>query len=110
MKQTTTLLIDDLDGEPADETVTFGLDGHHYQIDLTAGNAAKLREVLAHYVPSARRVRTGGKVTRVTVPAERQRNQAIREWARTQGLEVSARGRLPIGVVTAYEVGHGVAA
>ncbi|MBN9376412.1 MAG: Lsr2 family protein, partial [Cellulomonas sp.] len=35
------LLVDDLDGGTADETVTFALDGISYEIDLTTENAAK---------------------------------------------------------------------
>src|SRR5262245_10209833 len=42
-KETVTRLIDDLDGGEAHETVTFGLDGHVYQIDLSTRNAKKLR-------------------------------------------------------------------
>ncbi|MGH3966503.1 MAG: histone-like nucleoid-structuring protein Lsr2, partial [Pseudonocardiaceae bacterium] len=41
------LLIDDISGEPADETVRFGLDGKDYEIDLTAKHALALRENLA---------------------------------------------------------------
>jgi hypothetical protein len=38
-------LVDDLDGSASEDitTVTFGLDGANYEIDLTANNAAKLR-------------------------------------------------------------------
>ncbi|MGA9748848.1 MAG: Lsr2 family protein, partial [Nocardioides sp.] len=38
------VLVDDLDGSDADETVTFGLDGVDYEIDLTDAHAAALRE------------------------------------------------------------------
>src|SRR3954454_18339979 len=56
------VLEDDLDGGKADETVLFGLDGTTYEIDLSKKNAAKLRDALAGYVGSARRVsgRRGG--------------------------------------------------
>ena len=40
------LLVDDLDGSEATETVTFGLDGVSYEIDLSSGNASKLRKDL----------------------------------------------------------------
>ena len=40
------VLVDDLDGGPADETVTFSLDGVSYEIDLTHDNAAALRDAL----------------------------------------------------------------
>ena len=53
------ILEDDLDGSTADETVTFGLDGVTYEIDLSAANAAKLRDDFASWVGHARR--SGGR-------------------------------------------------
>ena len=43
-KRTVIELVDDLDNSPAAETVTFGLDGTQFEIDLSQNNAAKLRE------------------------------------------------------------------
>ncbi|MBO0851506.1 MAG: Lsr2 family protein, partial [Pseudonocardia sp.] len=54
-QKVTVSLIDDLDGNKADETVEFGLDGKSYEIDLSSGNAGKLRDALADYVAAARR-------------------------------------------------------
>ena len=51
-----TLLVDDLDGSEAEGTVRFGLDGAEYEIDLNAGHAKELRDVLARYVDAGRRV------------------------------------------------------
>ena len=56
-------LIDDLDQTKADETVSFGLDGATYEIDLSSKNAAKLRDAMAQYVANARRVSRGGART-----------------------------------------------
>lgn len=50
------ILVDDLDGSEAEETVTFGLDGSQYEIDLNSKNAEAMREALAPFVDSARRV------------------------------------------------------
>lgn len=47
------LLVDDLDGGEADETVTFALDGKTYEIDLTTTNADKLRGLLEPYTKGA---------------------------------------------------------
>lgn len=55
------LLVDDLDGGEADETVTFALDGKTYEIDLTTANADKLRGLLEPYVKGGRR--TGGRAS-----------------------------------------------
>jgi hypothetical protein len=106
-------LVDDIDGDTADETVEFGLDGKTYEIDLSTGNANKLRDLFAEFVGSARRV--GGRQRRATAsttsiasgparrPAvDREQNQAIREWARKRGMKVSDRGRIPAEVLEAY--------
>jgi hypothetical protein len=100
-------LIDDLDGQEADETVEFGIDGKSYEIDLSTANAGKLRDALAEFVGSARRA--GGRAKRAVASAptrrasvDREQNQAIREWARTHKMKVSDRGRIPSEVLEAY--------
>jgi hypothetical protein len=101
-------LIDDIDGDAADETVEFAIDGKSYQIDLSEANAGKLRDALAAYAAAARRL--GGR-RRGNAPAsvagrkpvaDREQNQAIREWARKRGMNVSERGRIPAEVLEAY--------
>jgi hypothetical protein len=101
-------LIDDLDGDAADETIEFGVDGRNYEIDLSTANATKLRDALATYVAAARRTggrRRGGAAARTVArpsTADREQNQAIRDWARKRGMNVSDRGRIPAEVLTAY--------
>jgi hypothetical protein len=104
-------LVDDLDGTAADDisTVTFGLDGATYEIDLTANNAAKLRNQLDDFVGAARRI--GGRVKRgtslgVKPAANREHTRAIRDWARQNGYELSDRGRIPSNVIEAFEQAH----
>ena len=53
-KQTTVTLIDDLDGSVAEEQVEFAVDGRSYEIDLSAANSARLRDLLAPFVTAAR--------------------------------------------------------
>lgn len=86
----------DLTGQPADETVTFGIDGRTWTIDLSAEAAAELRDLLAPYQAVARRAGKPAKRTTSTDP------QRIREWARAQGLEVGDRGRIRAEIVEAY--------
>jgi Lsr2 len=106
-------LVDDLDGQEADETVEFGIDGKNYEIDLTSENAGKLRDVLAEFVGAARRLggrsRRGASVAAPTASGtarrstiDREQNQAIREWARKHDFKVSDRGRIPSEVLDAY--------
>ena len=99
-----TLLIDDLDGSAAEDTVRFGLDGTEYEIDLNAGHAEELRDSLTRYVDAARRV--GGSARK---PARVSRGQAgglntteVREWARAQGIKVKDRGRVPADLVVKF--------
>ncbi len=61
-------LTDDIDGGDADETVHFALDGKSYEIDVSAGNAAKLREAFKPFIEKAR-VRGGQAATRASRPA-----------------------------------------
>jgi hypothetical protein len=106
-QKVTVSLVDDLTGSQADETVEFGLDGKNYEIDLSSDNAEKLRKVLADFVAAARRSGgagrgTAGAATAQRPAVDREQNQAIREWARKKGMEVSARGRIPVEVLQAY--------
>ena len=109
-KQTTVILVDDLDGSEATEQVEFGVDGRSYEIDLSAANSAKLREVLAPFISAARRTggrRSSGSSSAPSRPAaDREHNQAIREWAKAQGMKISERGRIPSDVLEAYRTAH----
>jgi hypothetical protein len=110
-QKTIVQLIDDLDSGKADETVSFGLDGSNYQIDLSAKNAAKLRDALSVYIAHARRAGAGrraGNGGRRGRPArgDREQTQAIREWARRNGHKVGEKGRIPAAVLEAYHSAH----
>src|ERR1044071_1748326 len=98
------LLVDDLDGGEASETVSFALDGSSYEIDLSGKNAEELRDAFAKYVGAARKAgraqtssssRSSGSSRRSGGSAAMDRDQAaaIRSWAKKQGLKVSDRGR-----------------
>jgi hypothetical protein len=107
-------LIDDLDGSAAEESVKFSLDGVNYEIDLNKKNAAKLRTGLEPYVKAAKklgrapshRVSARGRGS-APATADREQNQAIREWAQRKGLDVSARGRISQAVMAQYEAEAG---
>lgn len=103
-KETITRLIDDLDGGVAHETVTFGLDGHTYQIDLSTKHAKKLRADLAPYLDAGSRVSTrtqrGGRGRAAT--ADKDVNRSIREWAMSKGYDIAPRGRIKQEIVEEY--------
>ncbi|GGU79547.1 Lsr2 family protein [Streptomyces litmocidini] len=100
------LLVDDLDGGEADETVTFALDGKTYEIDLTTANAEKLRGLLEPYTTSGRRTggrTTGGRGKGRAVATGSQDTAKIRAWAKENGMNVNDRGRVPADIKAAYE-------
>jgi len=111
-------LVCDLHGDetPAGETVTFGLDGSTYQIDLCGEHAGQLREAFAGYVGAARRASGRGGSTASSGGGDRRRRRrsrgsgeaaAIREWARERGLAVPERGRIPAELAAKYAAESG---
>jgi hypothetical protein len=98
------VLVDDIDGSDATETVAFGLDGTSYEIDLNENHAAELRDALASYVGHARKV-GGGRRTRSAARSTGSGTSAkeIRDWARSNGHKVPDRGRIPADVREAFE-------
>ncbi|WP_416981599.1 histone-like nucleoid-structuring protein Lsr2 [Streptomyces sp. T028] len=104
------LLVDDLDGGEADETVTFALDGKTYEIDLTTANADNLRGLLEPYVKGGRRTggrASGGRGKARAASGSSQDTAQIRAWAKENGFEVNDRGRVPATIREAYEKANG---
>ncbi|WP_438352363.1 histone-like nucleoid-structuring protein Lsr2 [Microbacterium sp. CJ88] len=107
-------LIDDLDGTQIEvgegETVLFSLDGVAYEIDLTDSNATELRAAFERYRTAARRVGSARASASSAAPRARRATgndtSAIRAWAKSNGFDVSERGRVPASVVEAYEAAH----
>src|SRR5699024_4214619 len=98
-------LIDDIDGGDAEETITFGIDGSMYEIDLSADNATKLRDAIDSFDQEARkdtskpaRSRRGSR----NAP-RRERSAGIRAWAKAAGKPVNERGRILAASVAEYE-------
>ena len=105
-QQTTVTLTDDIDGGKAAETVSFGLDGRIYEIDLSKKNATALRKALGEFTSAARRVRSGKPAVKVARTPARVDAKAVREWAQETGLSVSARGRVPSDIVEKYQAAN----
>jgi len=105
------MLICDLhdDETTANETVEFALDGAAYEIDLCEAHSGELRERLAGYVGAARRTGGRGALSPAGRSGRRRRSRGssgeaarIREWARSQGLAVPERGRIPAELAEKY--------
>ena len=97
------LLVDDIDGSAAHETVTFALDGAKYEIDLTSSHAAELRDSLAKWIKAGRKASTRTTTTRARTSGDVSK---IRAWAKANGHAVSERGRIPAPVRDAYNAAH----
>jgi hypothetical protein len=103
-QQIQTLFIDDIDGGPAEGTVRFGLDGNDYEIDLSTAHSEELHKVLAAYVPHARKAGgTARRGPRDRRGADTLDTRKVREWAKTEGIDIKERGRVPAEVIEKYK-------
>ncbi|HET7901613.1 MAG TPA: Lsr2 family protein [Candidatus Nanopelagicales bacterium] len=109
------VLVDDLDGGHADETVTFSLDGVAYEIDLSHDNAAALRDTMATYVAHARRLGSAGRRAGTgrsrakaggSGSADGPSPAVVREWAKSQGIAVNERGRISADLQAKFQAAH----
>lgn len=118
-QQVITRLTDDLEpGLDAVETVEFAIDGRHYEIDLSEANASELRGRLVPFVGAARPAaptarRASGRRSATTSngarpTGDRTQSKAIRDWARSQGLDTGKRGRIPTEIVEKFNAAHGM--
>lgn len=109
-----TILSSDISGEEIEngkgETVSFALDGIAYEIDLTADEAAALRSVLEDYIKAGRRttarsssVRRGSRGGSGRSPEELAH---VRAWAKENGYEVNARGRIKKEILEAFDAAN----
>jgi hypothetical protein len=100
------VLVDDIDGSDAAETVSFALDGVDYEIDLSEEHAGDLRNAVSLYVGHARRIggrRKSGRRSSASTDATEGASAAdIRAWARENGWDVPERGRVSAEVREAY--------
>jgi hypothetical protein len=101
------LLVDDIDGSEAGETVQFGLDGARYEIDLNAPHARDLRAALTGYIDHGRKAHGRPARTRRTAVNGGTNTKEVREWAKAQGFKVNERGRIPADIIAKYAAANG---
>lgn len=96
---------DDLDGASGDDvsTVSFAVDGVHYEIDLSTAHQEQLRATLAPFLQAARRVEWSAGASYSTHDELMSR---IRAWAQEQGVGVCSRGRVSNGLIAAFKAAH----
>lgn len=108
-QRTIVTTFDDLDGSEGAETLTFGLDGRTYEIDLTPENEDELRGFLERYIKAGRRQKQQGTATRTRSTSGTSRTEVgpstevVRKWAQSNGYEVKERGRIPASIREAYD-------
>jgi hypothetical protein len=102
-KQVSVSMIDDFDGtSAADTTITYSIDGTHYEIDLSTKNAEKFHAAIATWIDHSRKVSAPEGTRRPRKISGSEDLTAIRKWAASQGMTVSPRGRIKSDIVTAY--------
>ncbi|MGI8416229.1 MAG: histone-like nucleoid-structuring protein Lsr2 [Nakamurella sp.] len=110
--QTIVTYVSDLSGDIIDDgggSVEFSINGAEYTIDLTAKEVDKLNKALETYVDNATRL-GGRRKVRISSSSGggrgKEQLQAIRDWARKNGYEVSDRGRIAAEIQEAFDAAH----
>ena len=108
VQKTVVIYTDDLTGKESEEVQTYGftLNGVGYEIDLTPESYDQMLEDFGPYMEKGRktgRVKGAPKARKADDGASA---ETIRAWARTQGIEVNDRGRVPATVREQYEAAN----
>jgi hypothetical protein len=102
------VLVDDLDGSAAAETVRLGWNGEWREVDLSKRNVAALSRAIDRYWVAGRPVdadgQRGGRRRQAGSRSRKSQRdpKAIRAWAVEHGIAVPARGRIPAAVERQY--------
>jgi Lsr2 len=105
-KTVNVVVTDDLDGSPGAEMVTFGFDGHSYEIDLGRKNRAEFGKSLQPFMEAGRRTAARKAAKAPRAAGSRTDRAAVRAWAAGQGMKVSERGRISTEVISKYDAAH----
>jgi hypothetical protein len=106
------LLVDDLDGSEAEESVRLGWNGEWRELELSAKNLAVLSKSIDRFWDAGRPVRASAPATRGRRASRPSTNgdrdpKAIRQWAMASGIAVPSRGRIPGSVLEQYRQATG---
>ncbi|MEU7937349.1 histone-like nucleoid-structuring protein Lsr2 [Microbispora bryophytorum] len=108
------ILVDDLDHSEGDDVARreFPLLNRTFSIDLSDANQQRLSEALAfidEVLENAREVKQASRAKKAADASPRLRGYTqtdVREWAREQGLDVPARGKMSDEVVEQFIAAH----
>jgi hypothetical protein len=84
----------------------FSFDGREYETDLCAMHSDGFDETVGSYARYARRSSPRMPSAKRRTAAHRQHSASVRAWAKTMGITVGDRGRIPADVVARYEAAH----
>ncbi len=111
-KRVTESLVDDIDGSEAHGTLHFAVEGTQYEIDLSEKNTEEFHEALAPYISAARR--SGGRQSKASTRSTARNASGsgvdpkhVREWAKSEGLDVNPRGRVSKSLIEQYQAAQG---
>jgi hypothetical protein len=105
------ILVDDIDGTEAVESVRLGWNGQWRQLELSERNLAALSKAIDRFWDAGRPVRSegGGSVRRRSTASPSDRDpRAIRVWAADNGIAVPSRGRIPREIEERYNAATGI--
>ncbi|MFF7182987.1 histone-like nucleoid-structuring protein Lsr2 [Streptomyces sp. NPDC008121] len=109
-KRVVTLFTDDITGSEEEDVTNhrFSIDGIMYEIDLGHDSYQQLLDALGPFIRSGRKTSSSprGSARKRSAPDGRLDAGRVRAWAQEQGIEVSARGRIPKELQEKYEAVH----
>jgi hypothetical protein len=109
VKSLVEVLVDDLDGTEAVESVLLGWNGQWRRIELSEKNLSALSKAVDRFWEAGRPVaaRSCGRRPRGARPDGGGRDpKAIRAWAAANGIAVPSRGRIPGEIERQYNDAH----
>ncbi|MDH6221689.1 histone-like nucleoid-structuring protein Lsr2 [Streptomyces pseudovenezuelae] len=108
VQRTVTIFTDDLTGSEGEDIAahTFSLDGVSYEIDLNSDGHQQLLDALAPFLEVGRKSGSSSRRRGNSKQAGGPDPIKVREWAKAQGIEVNARGRVPREVIEKYKAAH----
>lgn len=99
----------DISGKADAATVTFGLGGTWYEVDLTEDEKRDLEAALGTYLKVGRKTADGRGERKPVVPATTpEEREQIRAWGRKNGFEAPDFGRVPKKLQAAYDKAHNI--
>lgn len=102
-QRTQIVLTDDIDGTEADTTIKFGVGSAEFEIDLSSQNAAQFEKAVSPFIAAARKVGGGVRRTSRSARSAGPSPSEVRDWAKSQGIEVKDRGRVPDALVVKFK-------